>query len=164
MRVLFIGLIAFSLFAISSCSKQPIEDVTQAALSDIIVGNWKVATVKYTQEIDVASFSYTSHQQSGFFTFTEDSTYHNVNFTYKVAVDGEAIDFGGQTSQNGYYVLPEKDLDQIEVADQQSSSIVRYETRLRTAASMTLIYEYIEFDAVTGFKLVDRYSFDLIKA
>ncbi len=164
MRILFSGLIAFSLFAISSCSKQPIEDVTQAALSDILVGNWKVTSVKYTQEIDVASLSYTSHQASGFFTFTEDSTYHDVNFTYKVAVDGQSVDIAGQTSQNGYYSLPEKDLDQIEVIDKQSSSIVRYETRLRTATSMTLIYQYIEYDAGTGFKLVDRYSFNLVKA
>lgn len=163
MRILLSSLFALSLFAFTSCSKQPIEDVTQAALENILVGTWKVASVKYTQEFGIASTTNTSFAASGNFTFTPDSTYHDVNYTYKITVEDVSVDVPGRVSQNGYYSLLESDDDKIEVIDRQSSSIVRYETRLRTASSMTLIYEFKDVEPTTGSKLVDRYTFSLVK-
>lgn len=163
MRILLSGLFALSLFTFTSCSKQPIEDVTQAALENILVGTWKVTSVKYTQELGIASSTNTSNTASGNFTFTPDSTYHDINYTYKISVENVSIDVPGQVSQNGYYSLLESDDDLIEVIDRQSSSIVRYETRLRTSSSMILIYEFKDVEPTTGAKIVDRYTFSLQK-
>jgi|TARA_R110002124_G_scaffold175581_5_gene343397 hypothetical protein len=163
MRILFAGLFAISLFASTSCSKQPIEDVSQAALAEILVGNWKVVSVKYTSEFGISAISYKSIQAVGSFTFTSDSTYHDVNFVYQFPVEGESVQVADQVSQNGYYSLVENDEDLIEVNDRQSSSIVRYNTRLRTASSMIIIYEFKDVDLTTGIKSVDRYSFEVVK-
>lgn len=164
MRIILSSLFVLFLFTFNSCSKKPIEDVTQSALTDMLVGNWKVVSVKYTQEFGVATMSNKSSQAFGTFTFTGDSTYHNVSYLYTVTIDDVSVDVPGQVSQHGYYSLVEDDEDQIEVNDRQSASIVRYETRVRTATSMTLIYEFKDVDVLSGAKIVDRYTFDLIKA
>lgn len=163
MKTFLTSLFAISLFAFSSCSKQEIEDGNQAALVDILEGNWQVASVKYTQQIGLSSVTHTSTQANGAFTFTSDSTYHSVGFTYSLEAGGQVVNVPDQVSQNGYYSFVEKDEDEIQVVDQQSGSIVTYQTRLRTASSMTLDYEFKDTDIITGIKTVNRYTFTLAK-
>lgn len=163
MRIITSLFLSIVFIANFSCSKQEIEDTVQSPLTDIIQGTWNVTSVKYRQEIGLAFFTHKSITQLGSFTFTADSTYHNVNFAYLFALNDSigTIPVGGNSNQNGYYSFAE-DPDKLDVQELTTGFPFVYETYNRTANTMTLIYEDRGTD-VNGVKLVDRYTFDLVK-
>jgi hypothetical protein len=155
--------LAFALI-FTSCSKQDISLPEQAALDAILIGEWKVESVKQRIETGPSFVTFTSDVAVGSFTFTPDSTYHSVNFAYSLPneIDPDVpLIFNLNETRYGNYVI--SNADQLAVNEKSSNLIITYSTISRTETSMVLYYEFFTDIPGTSDKQKERYTFQLTK-
>ena len=161
MRFTFSLVIVFALALTTSCSKKPIEDVNQAALSDIIVGSWKVDAAKYRKEVGNGYVTFNGIATMGDVVFTTDSMDADITFFYKLPNVSDTIPPVpvNETLVGPYQIISEDDL----VVNDVSSGAVTVKTVNRTSTSMTLIYEFKSGNISTNNRIRDIYTYSLTK-